>query len=187
MTPAEKKRRAEEEARRAAFAQRGKQPPPSTDISTLLGPEGRALLDQEPAAPAAAAEPASASAPPAAQEAPQEPAEGAPAAPAQEPAQEPPQAAQEPAAAPTAPEPPKAAPKARKTAPAPAKAADWQQAEPWASAHPKVMVPFMLRLPEGMHMQLTFLKERMPNTSLQKIAHEAIRDKIAELMEEYYK
>lgn len=176
MTKAER----EKEARIRAFAEKARTPPLAS-VTSLLNPDARAALEADaPAEPAAQAAPA-----PAHEAAPDVTTVATP-EPAKESPQEPPQAAQEPDAAPTVHEAAKTPPKARKTAPAPAKLADWQQAEPWASAHPKVTVPFMLRLPESMHMQLTYLKEHLPNTSLQKIVHEAIRDKIAQLMEEHY-
>lgn len=71
--------------------------------------------------------------------------------------------------------------KPKKTAPAPV------QATPWANAHPKVTVPFMMRLPEDLHMQLTWLKEHLPNTSIQKLVRVAIEKEVAALIKENYK
>ncbi|MEJ7804302.1 MAG: hypothetical protein WKG03_00045 [Telluria sp.] len=72
----------------------------------------------------------------------------------------------------------KAAPE---TPPAPGKAA------PWADAHPKVTTPFVLRMPEALHMKLMWLKDHMPNTSVQKLAIAAVEEKVEALLEEYYK
>jgi hypothetical protein len=69
---------------------------------------------------------------------------------------------------------------ARRAAKPPGKAA------PWADAHPRVTVPFTTKLPEVQHKQLTWLKENMPNTSIQKIVAEAITEKVAKLLREYY-
>ena len=58
---------------------------------------------------------------------------------------------------------------------------------PWADAHPKVTVPLTLRLPEELHGKLTWLKEHMPNTSIQKIVRVAIEKEVESLLSEHYK
>ncbi|MDF0506588.1 hypothetical protein POK33_38200 [Burkholderia cenocepacia] len=70
---------------------------------------------------------------------------------------------------------------------APRRAAKPVEAPPWADAHPRVKVPFTMQLTEERHLQLTWLKEHMPNTSIQKIINEAVDEKVAKLLREYYR
>lgn len=69
----------------------------------------------------------------------------------------------------------------RKTAPA------TRKPPPWAKAHPKVKIDFTTRFPEELHLQLTWLKEHMPNTSIQKIVHRAVKREVEQLIRENYK
>lgn len=69
---------------------------------------------------------------------------------------------------------------------APASAQNGKSAPPWADAHPKVTVPITLRLPEELHSKLTWLKEHMPNTSIQKIVRIAIEKEVEKLLHEHY-
>lgn len=62
-----------------------------------------------------------------------------------------------------------------------------QSALPWADAHPKVTIPFTMRLPEELHAKLTWLKENLPNTSIQKIVRIAIEKEVEKLLQEHYK
>jgi len=57
---------------------------------------------------------------------------------------------------------------------------------PWANSHPKVTVPFMMRLPEELHGKLTWLKENLPNTSIQKLVRVAIEKEVDRLIEQHY-
>ncbi|WP_152038118.1 hypothetical protein [Paraburkholderia hospita] len=45
---------------------------------------------------------------------------------------------------------------------------------PWDDAHPKVRVNFSTTFPEKVDMQMTFLIERIPKLSKQKIVREAV-------------
>lgn len=61
-----------------------------------------------------------------------------------------------------------------------------KQDVPWANAHPRHTEPFLIRLPEDLHMQLVWLKENLPNTSMQKIALAALRKEVERLIAEHY-
>lgn len=79
-----------------------------------------------------------------------------------------------------------AAPKATKPATAP-KPAPEPKKTPWADANPRIPVGFNTKFPEDMHAQLVWLKENLPNTSIQKLVHQYVRDGIAKDLAEHYK
>jgi hypothetical protein len=190
------------EARLQAIAAQGEKRPPSTDLAALMGvttpPEAAEVAvdvpqwadamppeaDQGSDSPEAPGEPSAATVTTA----------DSPPIPHETPIVAPQTPQEKPIAAPEVPpEPEKAAKQsnrptkgagatdAEKTPPQPEKVA------PWASAHPKVAVPFMMRLPEGLHIKLAWLKEHMPNTSIQKIVRVAIEKEVDALLKEYYK
>lgn len=57
--------------------------------------------------------------------------------------------------------------------------------KPWDGAHPKLKVPFAMRFPERLHIQLAWLAERIPETSMHSIALEAIEKHVAELVKKH--
>ncbi|WP_124597137.1 hypothetical protein [Burkholderia stagnalis] len=58
---------------------------------------------------------------------------------------------------------------------------------PWAKAHPRVTVNFSTKFPEELHMQMTWLTENVPKTSIQKIVQEATAQYVAKRIKEHYK
>lgn len=58
---------------------------------------------------------------------------------------------------------------------------------PWAIAHPRVTVSVSVLLTEEQHLQLVWLKQNIPNTSIRKIIAEAINEKIAVLLQKHYR
>lgn len=56
---------------------------------------------------------------------------------------------------------------------------------PWEDAHPKVTVPFNLRPKQELHAKLKWLAERMPSTSMQKIAMQGIEKEVDRLIAIY--
>jgi hypothetical protein len=60
-------------------------------------------------------------------------------------------------------------------------------ATPWSLANPRMTVPFTTRMSEETHMKLTFLKNTMPNTSIQKIVKQAVEAEVERLLKIYYK
>ncbi len=67
-----------------------------------------------------------------------------------------------------------------KTAPAPVLVL------PWADASAKVTAPFLLRLPEATHLKLLWLKDNLPNTSLQKLILAAVEKDVAALIKKNF-
>lgn len=57
---------------------------------------------------------------------------------------------------------------------------------PWADASDKVTKPFLMRLPEATHLKLMWLKENLPNTSLQKLAMGAIEKDVEILLAKHF-
>ena len=53
---------------------------------------------------------------------------------------------------------------------------------PWANANPKMKVIFGVRLPEALHMKLTWLAANTVNNSMHSIALGAIEKEVEELM-----
>lgn len=58
---------------------------------------------------------------------------------------------------------------------------------PWSSAHPKMRVGFAMRLPEALHMKLSWLAEHIPNESMHGLALSAIEREVELLIAEHYK
>ncbi|KVN83481.1 hypothetical protein [Burkholderia ubonensis] len=58
---------------------------------------------------------------------------------------------------------------------------------PWAHAHPRVTVNFSTKFSEELHMQMTWLTENVPKTSIQKIVQEATAQYVAKKIKEHYK
>ncbi|KVN83482.1 hypothetical protein [Burkholderia ubonensis] len=56
---------------------------------------------------------------------------------------------------------------------------------PWEDAHPQVNKPFNLRPREELHAKLKWLAERMPATSMQKIAMQGIEREVERLLAIY--
>lgn len=59
-------------------------------------------------------------------------------------------------------------------------------AAPWANAHPKVTSPYLVRLPEELHMKLLWLAKNLPSTSMNKLILSAVQDRTEELLAEHY-
>ncbi|WP_124516468.1 hypothetical protein [Burkholderia stagnalis] len=57
---------------------------------------------------------------------------------------------------------------------------------PWAKAHPRVKVNFSTKFPEELHMKMTWVKENVPNTSIQKIVQEATEEYVSKMLKEHY-
>lgn len=93
-------------------------------------------------------------------------------------------AAAAPAEAPPPPEtpPPQQEPAAPAAVPAPVEAP-----APWACAHPKVTSPYLLRLPEELHMKLSWLADHLPSTSMNKLMLAAVQTHAEALLAEHYK
>ena len=58
---------------------------------------------------------------------------------------------------------------------------------PWDTAHPKMRVGFAMRLPEALHMKLSWLAEHIPNESMHGLALSAIEREVELLIAEHYK
>lgn len=58
---------------------------------------------------------------------------------------------------------------------------------PWDKANQKVRTVFSLRVPEPLHMKLTWLAENMPNESMHSIAIKAVEDRVNDLIAKFYK
>jgi hypothetical protein len=58
---------------------------------------------------------------------------------------------------------------------------------PWDKANPKVRTVFSLRIPEPLHMKLTWLSENLPNESMHSIAIKAVEDRVDDLLAKFYK
>ncbi|WP_157637457.1 hypothetical protein [Burkholderia ubonensis] len=58
---------------------------------------------------------------------------------------------------------------------------------PWAKAHPRVKVSCSTKFAEELHMQMIWLTENVPKTSIQKIVQEATAQYVAEKIEKHYK
>lgn len=87
----------------------------------------------------------------------------------------------EPQAAPVAPELPSASAVAVETAPVK------PHRKPWDTAHPKMRVGFAMRLPEALHMKLSWLAGHIPNESMHSLALAAIEKEADRLIAEHYK
>jgi hypothetical protein len=73
----------------------------------------------------------------------------------------------------------KKSPKAAKPAPPEPEAVP----TPWEKANPLIPVGFNTKFKQDKHAQLAWLVQNLPNTSLQKIVHQAVDTEIARLME----
>lgn len=62
-----------------------------------------------------------------------------------------------------------------------------EKTTPWCNAHPKINAPYVVRLPQELHMKLAWLKENLPNTSIQKLLVLAAEEKVEELLAKHYK
>jgi hypothetical protein len=58
---------------------------------------------------------------------------------------------------------------------------------PWADASAKVTAPFLVRLPEATHLKLLWLKDNLPNTSLQKLILSAIEKDVVVLIKKHFR
>jgi hypothetical protein len=58
---------------------------------------------------------------------------------------------------------------------------------PWANANPKLKVIFGVRLPEALHMKLTWLAANTVNNSMHSIALGAVEKEVERLLAEHYK
>lgn len=70
---------------------------------------------------------------------------------------------------------------------APAKKKAPAKPKPWNAANPKLKITFGVRLPESLHMKLTWLSENVPNASMHSIALEAIEERISKMLTEHWK
>lgn len=59
-------------------------------------------------------------------------------------------------------------------------------AAPWADASSRVRITFGVRMPEELHMKLTWLAEHTVNNSMHSIALEAIEEHVEVLLKKYY-
>lgn len=55
---------------------------------------------------------------------------------------------------------------------------------PWAQANPRMVKQMPLRMPESLHMKLGWLSERLPKSSMHKIALRAIEADVDRLIRE---
>lgn len=62
-----------------------------------------------------------------------------------------------------------------------------ETAPPWANAHPRVTVNFSTKFAEELHMQMTWLTENVPKTSIQRIVQDATKEYVAKQIKEHYK
>lgn len=58
---------------------------------------------------------------------------------------------------------------------------------PWAHAHPRVTVNFSTKFAEELHLQMVWLTKNVPQTSIQKIVQEATAQYVAKKIKEHFK
>jgi len=56
---------------------------------------------------------------------------------------------------------------------------------PWSLANPRITTAYNFRMSEELHMQLKFLVEHEPRTSIQKIIYEAVETEVEKRLKKY--
>lgn len=57
---------------------------------------------------------------------------------------------------------------------------------PWHGANPRVKVAYPLRMSEATHIKLAWLKQHLPNTSIQQIIMQATEERVEQLLLMHY-